>query len=376
MKTNLLNKKLLCGIILLLFVILFAFLITDGYFELDRDVKIYSADAVDIIDQRMTSLLSEVNIFPQYVGDDLIFLSRLSSLKKVISSEESNKNITSNLENDFVAFIKQSTIYSQLGYIDKDGKEIVRVEFENGIYKIFSHGDLENKKEEGYFSETINFNKGEIFVSQIILNIEDGEIENRGTKENPIYFPIILSAVPVFNDNGEKTGVLFLSLEADYFLGDIRNSQREGEEVFLINEEGYYLAHPDRGKEFAFVFGRDDSIYNDYPEISKEILFDYNKRRFETDNLIFSFRYIYPTAGGFGVNKGSEKIFGENPEESYFWVLVSVSDKDRINKNINELKKDYIYFLLFSGLVVLIIVLLIFIAVFRCFDNKNSKEKK
>ena len=376
MKTNLLNKKLLCGIILLLFVTLFAFLITNGYFNLDRDVKIYSADAVDIIDQRMNSLLSEVNIFPQYVGDDLIFLSRLSSLKKVISSKESNKNIISDLENDFVAFIKQSTIYYQLGYIDKEGKEIVRVEFKESIYKILSQGDLENKKEEDYFSETINFDEGEIFVSQIILNIEDGEIENRGTKENPIYFPIILSATPVFNDNGEKTGVLFLSLEADYFLGDIRNFQRPGEDVFLINEKGYYLAHPDRKKEFAFLVGRDDSIYNDFPEISKEIIFDYNKRRFETDNLIFSFRYIYPIAGGFGINKGSEKIFGESPEESYFWVLVSVSDKNEINKTINELKKEYIYFLLFSGVIALIIIILVFIAIFKGFENGDFKRRK
>ena len=286
MKNNFLTKKLLYGIILLLFVILLVFLITDGYLNLGRDIKIYSADAVDIIEQRMKSLLSEVNIFPQYVGDDLVFLSRLSSLKKVISSGEINKD----LENDFLEFIKQSTAYYQLGYLDTEGNEILKLEYDGRNYQIISREELGNKRNEDYFSETINFDEGEVFVSQISLNIEDGEIENIGTKENPIYFPIILSAVPVFSDKGEKTGVLFLSFEADYFLGDIRNFQREGEEVFLINEEGYYLAHPDRGKEFAFVFGRDDNIYSDYPEISKEILLDYNSRRFETDDLIFSFR--------------------------------------------------------------------------------------
>jgi len=372
LKTKFVGRKLLVGIISLLFVVLLVFLITDGYFNLDRDIRIYSADAVDIIDQRMASLLSEVNIFPQFVGHDLVFLSRLSSLKKVISSGEVSKD----LENDFVAFVKQSTVYYQLGYIDKEGKEIVRIEFEGGITRPFHQDELENKKEEDYFSETINFDEGEVFVSQIILNIEDGEIENIGTKENPIYFPIILSAIPVFSDKGEKTGVLFLSFEADYFLNDIRNFQREGEEVFLINEEGYYLAHPNRGKEFAFVFGRDDNIYNDYPEISKEILLDYNKRRFESDNLIFSFRYIYPTAGDFEAHKGSKKIFGENPEESYFWILVSVSDKNEIDSTVKELKSKYLYFLLFSGLIILIIVVLIFIAVFKGFDNKDFKRKK
>ena len=105
MKSNFLTKKLLIGIILLLFVILLSFLITNGYFELDRDIKISSASSVDIIDQRMTSLLSEVNIYPQFVGDDLMFLSRLSSLKKVISSGD---EFIKDLESDFLEFLKGS----------------------------------------------------------------------------------------------------------------------------------------------------------------------------------------------------------------------------------------------------------------------------
>ena len=375
MGRSFLTRKFLIGTILLLFVILFSFLITDGYFTLNRDIKISSADSLDIINQRLSSLLSEVNIFPQFVGNDLIFLSRLSSFKKVMSSEESNEDVISDLENDFLEFLKGSASYYQLGYINNEGNEVAKVEFDGKTHKITPKENLENRKDEVYFAETLNFNEGEVFISQISLNMKNGEIENRGTIEDPEYVPIILAAVPTFNENRENTGVIFLSFYADYFLDDIRNFQREGEKVFLVNEEGYYFAHPNREKEFAFTFGKVDNIYNDYPEISEEVLFDYNKRRFETDDLIFSFRYLYPTAGDFGIHKGSKKIFGENPEERYFWVLVSVSDKDEINKTINELKREYFYFLLFSGIITLIIVLLIFIAVFKGFD-KNSFGRK
>ncbi|MCH8945827.1 MAG: cache domain-containing protein [Nanoarchaeota archaeon] len=376
MKTNLLNKKLLCGMILLLFVILFSFLITDGYFTLNRDIKISSADSLDIIGQRMSSFLLKINTYPEFVGHNLMFISDLSSLKKITSSSNNN-GILEDLENDFLNFLEENVVYYQLGYIDNEGNEVLKAEREDGVVELFSEENLENKKDEDYFSKTLNFERGEIFISQVVLNVdEDGEIDNLGTEENPIYLPIIFYATPTFSESGEKTGVVFLSYEADFFLDDIRNSVREGETIFLINEEGYYLAHPDREKEFAFVFGRDDNIYSDYPEISKEILLDYNKRRFETGNLIFTFRYIYPTETDFGIHKGSEKIFGKNPEESYFWVLVSVSEKEKMNETIRELKTGYIYFLLFSGLVVLIIIFLIFVAVFRCFDNKDSKEKK
>ena len=366
LETKFVSRKLLIGIILLLFVMLSVFLITDGYFELDRDIKINSADAVDIIDQRLSSLLSDVNIFPQLVGHDLIFLSRLSSLKKVISSGEISKD----LENDFLEFIKQSTAYYQLGYLDNEGNEILKLEYDGRNYQIIPREELGNKRNENYFIETSKFNEGEVFVSQLNLNSIEGDVEDLD------YFPVILSSVPLFSESGKRAGVVFLSFNADYFLNDIRNFQREGEEVFLINEKGNYLAHPIRKKEFAFASGREDSIYNDYPEISEEILFDFDKRRFESGNLIFSFRYLYPTAGDFEVHKGSERIFGENPEERYFWILVSVSDKNEIDSTIRELKSKYLYFLLFSGLIIFIIVILVFIAIFKGFDNKDFKRKK
>jgi len=284
--------------------------------------------------------------------------------------------ILKDLENDFLNFLKERPAYYQLGYIDKEGNEILEAEREDGVVEIISKGNLENKKDEDYFSKTLNFDKGEIFISQMELNVEDGEIDNLGTEENPIYLPLIFYATPTFSESGEKTGVVFLSYEADNFLDDIRNSAREGEIIFLTNDEGDYIAHPQRKKEFASIFGREGNVYSDYPGISKRILLDYNNRRFETDDLIFSFRYIYPTVGNFGVHKGSEKIFGENPEESYFWVLVSVSAKNEINNTIGGLRNDYIYFLLFSGLIVFIIVFLIFVAIFKGFENKPNRRRK
>lgn len=376
MKTNFLNKKLLCGIILLLFVILFAFLITDGYFNLDRDVKIYSADAIDIINQRMTSLLFEMNIFPQYIGNDLLFLSRLSSLKKVVNSEGGRDNVIKDLKGDFLEFLKGSTAYYQLRYIDENGDEIVRIEFDGNNYKTVPEDKLQNKANRYYFTETIDLAKGEIYLSPLDLNIENGIIENRGTEENPIYIPIMRATTPVFDMQGNKKGIILFNIYTDYFLDDIRRSQRQGETVFLINKEGYYLAHSDREKEFAFMFDRDDNFYNDYPEISRETLLSFDERRFESDDLIFSFKYIHPTVGNVGIHRGSEKILGEKPEEQYYWILVSISDKNGINDTIKELRSEYIYFLLFSGLIALIIVFLIFIAVFRGFDNKDFRGKR
>ncbi len=377
-KTKCLSRKFLIGLICIFFLILLAFLITDGYFNLNRDLKLHTADTKDMIDQRMTTLLSEINIFPQHVGNDLLFLSKLSSLNKVINSDENeiDDNQLKELEGDFLEFLKGSATHYQLRYIDEGGNEIIRTEFDESNYKIVSKDNLQNKKHRPYFTKTINLGEGEIYISPLDLNIENGKIENRGAEKNPEYIPTIRSATPVFNKKGVSKGIILFNIYANYFLEDIRRAQRDGENVFLVDEEGYYLAHPDRKKEFGFMFRKNDTLYNDYPEVSKEVLLDVERRRFESDNFIFSFRYLCPTTGDWNVGKNLKNVPGENFEDPYSWILVTISEKDEINNTLSQLKKSYLYFLLFSGITVLIILILIFILVFKGSDIKFLGEKK
>ncbi len=363
MKQNkFLNRKFLIILICILFLVLFAFLITDGYLNLNRDKQIYTAEAKDMINQRISSLLFEINIFPQNIGDDLLFLSELSSLKDVFNPVTvSRGKAIKNLENDFLNYIKSSTAYYQLRYIDETGQEIVRAEFDGEEYYLVSQNNLQNKAHRYYFSETIKLNKGEVYLSPLDLNIENGIIEDRGTKENSEYVPAIRTATPVFS-NGELKGIVIFNIYADYFLDDIREAQREGENIFLIDKEGYYLAHPNREKEFAFMFDKEDTFYKDYPEVSKELLLDLNKRMFESDDSIFSFKYIYPIVGSYEVSNGG-----------YSWILLTVSDKAKIYSTMNNLKTNYLYFLLFSGLIILVILVLVFVLIFKHPENKFFK---
>ncbi len=366
MKRNkFISRKFLISLICILFLLLLTFLIINGYLGLNRDLKIHSASAIDMINQRTTSLLFEMNIFPQDIGDDLLFLSELSSLKRVISSEGEARNpAIESLENDFLTFLKGSAAYYQLRYLDENGDEIVRTEFDGNNYKLVPENELQNKKDRYYFNETIGLNDGEVYLSRLDLNIENGIIENRGTEENPVYVPVIRVATPVFS-NRKLKGIVIFNIYANYFLDDIRRAKRDGEGVFLIDKEGYYLAHPDREKEFAFMFDGSDNFYNDYPEVSREIALDPNKKIFKSEDLIFSFKYIYLTALGARIN---------NLNEDYSWILVTVSEKTEINQTLGKLKKDYLYFLLFSGLVILIIIVLVFVLVFKSPELLGGKK--
>ena len=369
------SKNFLVGLIILLFAVLFGFLVTRGFSDLNENSKSYTAAAIDMIDQRTDSIFLSINDFPGNAANNILFLSKLSCFKDVADDRDSEFSIhgIENIKKDFLEFIKQSNAYYQLRYIDEDGYEVIRVDFDGeNKYQIIPSGNLQDKSWRYYFNQAMSLDEGEVYISPLDLNIEDGKIENRGTEENPVYVPVIRYATPIADSQGNKKGILIANIYADYFLEDIRRFQREEETVFLVNEKGYYLAHPDREKEFAFMLGENNNFYNDYPEAPKEILSDFSKRRVETEDLIFSFRRIYPTVSSFEVHEGSEKIIGENSENRYFWVLASVTEKEEIRKIFESQEKDNLYFLLFSGTIILAIIILIFVLAFKV----NPKTKK
>jgi hypothetical protein len=203
------------------------------------------------------------------------------------------------------------------------------------------------------------------------LNKENDILENRGGESFPEYVPTIRYATPVFDSKSNKRGILIFNVYADYFLEDIRRMSSKGDVSFLVDNKGYYLANPNRSKEFSFMFGEEERFDIDYPEVGGEILNNFDKRFIERGGKIFSFRYLYPTAGTFATYKGAEKIFGENPDNEYYWVLISVSDSSLVNGNIENIKSEFVVSVLFSAMMILLVVVLLLV-VLMLDKNKNN----
>lgn len=338
--------------------VLIIFLAYQAYFELNKNLETSETDALDLIDQRMQTVFLEINNFPGDASNDILFSSRLSCFNNLFNLESSD-SMKEDIENNFIAFLKQSSAYYQIRYIDESGRVIVGADFDGINYKIINEKDLKEERFKDYFNQVIDLNREEVFISKLDLNIKNREIENRGTKDKPKYVPVIRYATPVFNKQGDSRGVIISNIYADYFLEDIRRSQREGELTFLINNEGYYLAHPDKTKEFSFMFNdKKDNFKNDYIINSENILTDCSKRRTENNNLIFTYRCIYPRAGSFEIHEGSKKLL-EGNNGDYHWILVTVTDKKGIEKPLKDFKIKYIWIGLFYFVIILIITVLV-----------------
>ena len=370
------NKKLIIFLIYSFLLGLVIFLVVLIYSGINEGLKIDNANTLNLIDQRMQTIFREINNFPGGASDDILFLSRLSSFNDLISSENTILDSERDrIERDFLAFLKQSSAYYQARYIDELGKEIVRVNFNGQEYKVIEPNELQDKQYRYYFDQTMILDKGEVFVSELDLNVENEVIENRGTEINPKYVPVIRYATPVFNSQNKPKGIVIVNVYADYFLEDIERSQKESEATFLINNNGYYLTHPQEAKEFSFMFdNKKNNFSEDYPEAADEIIENCQKRRTETDDSIFTYRCIHLMASSFEVYEGSKKFLTNNGND-YYWILVTVTDKNEVQKTFKDFKGRYLWLTLLFFLVALIIIILV-VSLIRLSRVSNSQFKK
>jgi hypothetical protein len=299
------------------------------------------ADVLDKIYQRLKNTYSEINNFPSGAADNLLFLSKLIEFNKI--------------EEYFLEFLTQSEAYYQVSYINNDGKVLFLAEFDGKTRKIISDS-VEKQKSSSYFDLLKNLKNGEVYMFPLIL-------------ENKI--PVLKYSTPVFNKKtNELKGIILIKVYADYFLENIRRSQREGEVTYLINNDGFYLANPDKNKEFGYLTeNKENNFFIDYPAVSKDLIINCNERNQETDEQIFTYQCINPTIDNFETYEGSRTIDGK-AANNYQWLLVTVTDKSGALKNFSKQKPDYLWIILIQILLQGIIITLFLMR--NKLDEKNN----
>ena len=151
------------------------------------------------------------------------------------------------LANEFRAFSEHKGIYDQARIIDLQGNEIIRVNWNRGTSEIVPAEQLQNKGDRYYFKETLALNRGEFYVSPFDLNIEQGEIEQ------PLK-PVIRLATPMVDEQGNKRGIIILSLIGTEILErlDPIHAGFIGQ-TMLINADGYWLKGLSSDDEWGFM---------------------------------------------------------------------------------------------------------------------------
>ncbi|WP_050478302.1 response regulator [Herbaspirillum rhizosphaerae] len=161
----------------------------------------------------------------------------------------------------FSTLMLRNPYYDQVRWIDQDGMEKVRLNMGSTGPMLVAEKNLQNKKERPYFTDTMTLPRGEILISPMDLNIENGRIEVP-------HKPTVRLAVPVFTSGGQARGILIINLLMTPLLDRFSNQVERGvNRAMLLNGEGFWLYSTNTADEWAFMFKRDDSLKRDYPAI-------------------------------------------------------------------------------------------------------------
>ena len=237
-----------------------------------------STNAENTLQKAVEDEIEEIDAFLSGVSSDVLFLSKLPPIQGMIRAQANNDNDPEDdstyedwverLQAAFASKIEETPQYMQLRYIDEAGNELVRVDSVDGVATIISDTELQNKGDRGYFTNTVTLPVGEMYVSALNLNQEQGVIEEP-------YRPVIRYATPVEDEAGQQKGIVIANVFGNAFLEDLASTESQylGEELVLVNESGYYLSHPDPAKEWGFDLGHEETLATDLsPEIAEQIL--------------------------------------------------------------------------------------------------------
>ncbi|MDR3392666.1 MAG: PAS domain S-box protein [Sulfuriferula sp.] len=204
-------------------------------------VKAAERQAVRLSFQASTMGLSTVR-------SDLLYLADLTELQKFSAMDADAEREA--LAGEFLALVSRKGIYDQLRLLDENGREIIRVNNNNGHPVIVKRTALQNKSQQYYVRDAFALARGEVYVSPLDLHVEQGVIEQ------PIK-PMIRFATPVFDREGHKRGVIVLNYLGQQLLNRIRkvsSYERLEGSIWLLNASGYWLLGPYSADEWGFMY--------------------------------------------------------------------------------------------------------------------------
>jgi len=195
----------------------------------------------EVIDYELNSILM-----------DSLFLTKYPVLLNYL--EQPNDDNRQLLNETWSNFSNQKLIYDQVRYINESGKEIIRINNINGSAVATPLDQLQMKSERYYFKKSFSLNENEIYLSPLDLNIERGKIETP-------YKPMIRIAMPIFDRNGNKRGIISLNYLANrlFEIIDSKENQQQGQNL-LVNARGFYLRGRDKADEWGFMFGHQGAL--------------------------------------------------------------------------------------------------------------------
>lgn len=185
------------------------------------------------------------------VAKDALFLAQMPRAHDVIGTGHAAEISRQALSEQFRSLLSVHPEYFQARFISAqhNGIELVRVDRDVNSLKVISGLNLQEKHHYPYVFETLKLAEGQVHFSRIFINREKGA--HAGLEQ-----PTLQVATPVVGDDGDALGVIVINVDLNRLFSLLKADLGNDYQLYLTNQTGDYLIHPDSAMTFGFDYGR------------------------------------------------------------------------------------------------------------------------
>jgi len=291
--------------LILAFVLMYSIPIAILSFSFYKDsIDLSKEQNLNTINKNLITAESTLKSTLNKANEDLISLGTLSSFKDYALNNTSQEQVyTDELVNDLYSFLSNKKVYKNFSFIESAGYEKIKIIYEGNNTYLVQESDLINISNSGYFLQAKEINVEKSYLSFS----ESGDS--------------IIVSKPLKTGEGNIRGVISLSLKTANILESLQISQQFRETLILINDKGSYITQSKSGVS---------QIKRDYPD-SADLIKTGTKGQFLNESINSYITFTHANLTQFS-----------KPEE--YWVLMSIVEKDVIEKDIRTLlNKSFSY---------------------------------
>jgi signal transduction histidine kinase/DNA-binding response OmpR family regulator len=309
-----------------------------GYYGYYSTSKSLTENTLLADKQQAESILNNIQNFLDVVPANLNFLVNFYALEQFFLWQDlgepyKTKQSLKDARNTLYSFLVSKKMYSQLQGLNRDGQELLRIEYDRFRDKttFAAQNELQNRHSTDYFTNTITLKRGENYFSQSILDKE----------HQPDNEPVIRYSTPIIDQNNVTQGVLALTIPVDNFL-EILDATHTDEltnnsyQYLLITDTGEYLYPPEKRPNAQQRQHSQASLKIENSELFKTIM-DKQQGVLWKNGIISTYQQFFPMLGS-----------------SHYWVLIKQTNEEIALARVHQ----FTYIFIVTVIVLIILVLL------------------
>jgi diguanylate cyclase (GGDEF)-like protein/PAS domain S-box-containing protein len=270
-------------------------------------------------------------------GEDLLFLADINDFEQTSNDKWYQ---SPNTTHDLLEFLASKSRYSHISILNNIGIPLIQINNEGGAISVTAN-PTNNLEEVEYLSL---LKKGDIYTSPMSLRSDINGIML--PKQ-----PTISFVTPLVDNSGDIRGFLEIGLRVQNLVNDFRRmGSSVGNHLYLIDDNGFWLIHPNVSKEFGFISTSGARFSTEFPE-EWTSMNQSTSGQMTTDEGIFSYTTLAPT-----------EIVAQSVNH-YSWKLLAYTTHGTI---IGALQKLAIQLLnIYLVMVIILIIICVRLAVDR-----------